>query len=161
MNLTIIATVSENRVIGNKNTIPWKIDEDIIRFKRLTLNSPVIMGRKTYESLPPASRPLSERKNIILSTTLKSKKGLYVARTLEEAIEFAEEKDSYIIGGQKVYEAFLPLVNKIELTKIYKGFEGDVFFPDVDWRGWKIVNFSGKRSTDSGLEYTFITYLRG
>ncbi len=173
MNLTLIVAVSENNVIGFKNKIPWRIKEDMQRFKELTLNHPVIMGRKTYESIPLKFRPLPERKNIVLSRDLNSKaktgnfcinlpgsqinEDIYIARNIEEALELAENKDSYIIGGEKIYESFLPLVNKIELTKVHNSYEGDAFFPEINWGEWEIIN-KERKVNNEGINFSFLTY---
>lgn len=157
-NLTLIVAVSENNVIGIGDKIPWRIKEDMLRFKNLTLNHSVIMGRKTYESIPEKFRPLPDRKNIIMSRTLGIQNGIYIARNVDEALNFAEKKDSYIIGGEEIYKMFLPLSNKIELTRVHKNYEGDVFFPEVNWDEWNLINDSGKLSTDKDTEYSFLTY---
>ncbi len=160
MGLTIIAAVSENNVIGKDGKIPWNIKKDIDRFKRLTLEHPiVIMGRRTYESIPEKFRPLPNRKNIVLSTTLEPQKGIYVARTIKEALEFTENQDSYVMGGERVYRSFLHLTNRIELTRVYKNFDGDAFFPEVNLGGWDLINQEDGLSED-GIPYSFLTYLR-
>jgi len=140
MDLTLIAALSDNNVIGIDNKIPWRIKEDMVRFKELTINHPVIMGRKTYESIPEKYRPLPERKNIILSKKLELKEGIYIARNIHEAISLTNEKSSYIMGGEEIYNLFLPLVNKMELTKIYKNFEGNAFFPEINWEEWNVTS---------------------
>lgn len=159
MELVIIAAVSENGVIGLNNRIPWHIKDDIERFKGLTLNHPVIMGRKTYESLGRKFKPLPERKNIVLSRTLETLSGIYIARNIQEALEFTENQDSYIIGGEKVYRSFLHLANKIELTRIHRDFPGDSFFPEVNLGGWDLTNKEDGLS-ERGIPYSFLTYVR-
>jgi dihydrofolate reductase len=159
MNLTIIVAISENNVIGIENKIPWRIKEDMERFKQLTINHPVIMGRKTYESIPEKFRPLPNRKNIVLSDTLVKSNGIYVARGIGEAMALTEDKDSYIIGGAEIYKLFLPLSNKLEITKVHKNFEGDAFFPYVNWMGWKSTKIDSDRS-ENGLSYSFFSYER-
>ena len=106
MSLILIAAVSDNDVIGLNGKVPWYIPEDMKRFKELTLNHPVIMGRKTYESIPDNSRPLPKRKNIILSRTLNHGDGIYIARNIEEVLALTENQDSYVIGGRKIYGLF-------------------------------------------------------
>ena len=159
MNLTIIAAASENNVIGIEGRIPWDIPEDKKRFRDLTKDHPVIMGRKTYESIPPRFRPLSQRKNIILSNTLESSEGIYIARNIEEALRLTDEKDSYIIGGGEIYELFLPFTDKIELTRIHQDFEGNAFFPEVKLDDWNLVH-EEKNLSESGLSYSFLTYVK-
>jgi dihydrofolate reductase len=158
MNLTIIASVSENNVIGNRGKIPWHISEDLKRFKKLTMGHPVIMGRRTYESLPEKSRPLPGRKNIVLSESIKKDIKIYLAKSVREALEFAKDQDPYIIGGEKIYELFLPIVGKMEITRVHKEFEGDSFFPDVDWDDWELIR--ERRMPSQNIPYSFQTYSR-
>ena len=159
MSLTIIVAVSENNLIGIGGKIPWKIKEDMERFKQLTLNHPVIMGRKTYESIPEKFRPLSERKNIILSNTLKQENGIYIARNIEEALELTDNQDTYVVGGEKIYKLFLPLVDRIELTRIHQYLKGDAFFPKQNRENWKIL-LGKKNLSEDGIPYSFSIYLR-
>lgn len=156
MNLAIIVAISENNIIGIKNKIPWRIKEDMLRFKRLTINHPVIMGRKTWDSIPEKFRPLPERKNIVLSKSQINEK-IYIARNIEEALELTESKDSYIIGGEKIYELFLPLANKIELTRVHNSYEGDAFFPKINWNEWDLIN---EEKNVNEIPYSFMTYIR-
>ena len=159
MELAIIAAVSDNNVIGIRNRIPWNIKEDIERFKRLTLDHPVIMGRRTYESIPERFRPLPQRKNIILSRNLEQKEGIFVAGSIKEALEFTENQDSYVIGGAEIYKLFLPVVNRIEFTRVHKQFPGDSFFPEINLGGWDLINKEDGLSKD-GIPYSFLTYVR-
>lgn len=159
MDLIIIAAVSENNVIGIDNKMPWHIPEDFKRFKSLTLNCPVIMGENTFNSLPENVRPLPERKNIVLSYDMECSKDIYVARSIDESIELTEGKKSYIIGGQMVYEQFLPLVDRLELTRVHREYEGDAFFPEVKWDEWKLIN-EERNKISKGLKYSFLTYER-
>jgi dihydrofolate reductase len=156
-NLTIIAAVSENGVIGREGHIPWYLPEDLKRFKTLTLGHPVIMGRKTYESiLERIGRPLPDRKNIILTSGNLDSNGIYVAHSIPDALAFCGDEDSFIIGGREVYDRFLsfPDVNRMEITKIHKNIKGDVRFPMVNWEEWV------ETERDSHREYSFITYER-
>ncbi len=158
MDLTIIVAVSENNVIGNNNQIPWRISQDLKRFKELTLNHPVIMGRKTYESIPEKFRPLPKRKNIILSNTMQPSDGIYVARNIEEALKLAEDQDTYVAGGRAVYELFLPKANIIELTRVHKNYDGDTFFPELDLTKWNLVD--KEEHLEQDIPYSFLTYLK-
>ena len=159
MSLTIIVAVSENNLIGIGGKIPWKIKEDMERFKQLTLNHTVIMGRKTYESLPQKFRPLPGRKNIVLSNTLKQENGIYIARNIEEALELTDNQDTYVVGGEKIYKLFLPLVDRIELTRIHQYLKGDAFFPKQNRENWKIL-LGKKNLSEDGIPYSFSIYLR-
>ena len=159
MDIAIIAAVSENNVIGIENRIPWKIPEDMGHFKDLTIGHPVIMGRRTYESISGKFRPLKDRKNIVLSSTLGSGDGIHVARTIEEALELTNGEDSYVMGGERVYRDFLPLVNRMELTRVHETCDGDAFFPEVDLNDWKLVD-DIRDITSLGVEYSFLSYVR-
>ncbi len=163
MNLTIIAALARNNVIGMNESsggveryfIPWEpIPEDMKRFRKLTLGHPVIMGRKTFESLPEKYRPLPQRKNIVLTRKDFNHKRLYLARTIDEAIDFCKDEDSFVIGGREVYWHFLPLANRMELTKINRNFEGNIFFPPVDWKNWSEVK------AHHTPRHSFLTYER-
>ena len=159
MDLTIIAAVSENNVIGIGGRIPWKISEDMDHFKDLTMGHPVIMGRKTYESIPKKFRPLKGRKNIVLSSGLGPSDWIYVVRTIEEALQLTSYEDSYVMGGERVYRDFLPLANRMELTRIHEIYNGDAFFPKVDSNDWELVDDS-RNITGLGLEYSFLSYVK-
>jgi len=158
MDLTIIAALSENNVIGIDNKIPWRIKEDMARFKELTINHPVIMGRKTYESIPEKYRPLPDRKNIVLSKRIDSENGIYLANNLREAIQFINREPSYVMGGREIYDLFLPLVDKMKLTRIHKDFKGDTFFPKINWENWELINKEEK--FDKEIPFSFLTYQR-
>lgn len=154
MNIAMIAAVSRNGVIGYKGTIPWHIKEDFQRFKRLTLGCPVIMGRKTYESLP--TKPLPGRENIVLTRNPNfSTPGVVVKNSLEDALDYcATRKLVWIIGGQKVYEAGLPFADCLELTRVHQTVQGDAFFPSFSEQEW----FLQKKEDHRG--YSFERYVR-
>jgi dihydrofolate reductase len=157
MNLTIIVAISENNIIGSKGKIPWKIKEDMNRFKQLTLDHPIIMGRKTYESIPKKFRPLPRRKNIILSNTFEQREGIYIARNLNDSLILTENQDAYIIGGTETYKIFLPLVNYLEITKVHANYDGDAFFPIIQWENWDLINQEEKIS-EEGVPFSFLSY---
>lgn len=157
MELAIIVAISENNVIGNQREIPWYIPEDFKRFKQLTLGHPVIMGRKTYESiLERLGHPLEKRTNIVLSRHNQKLPGIVAADSIEDAIRKASEYDSiaYVIGGQQVYERLLPLTNRIELTRVHRKIDGDVYFPPTNWDQWEEI------FTENHGGYSFHTYKR-
>ncbi len=138
MEIILIAAVSENNVIGYLGEIPWpRISEDLKRFKRLTLNHPVIMGRNTYESI---GKPLSERTNIVI--TSKRINGRVIAvKSLEESLSRAKnlDKKAYIIGGERVYAGFIDHGDKLEITKVHGKFAGDRFFPIINRETWEKI----------------------
>ncbi len=141
--LSIIVAVDRNLAIGKGNIIPWKLKTDIARFKEITDDSVVIMGRKTYESLPTKYRPLPNRINIVISRTFKSDimEDVIVCRSLNEAIKkaYVFQKNVFIIGGASVYKQALSRVDKIYLSEINTEIDGaDSFFPVVDWNVWNV-----------------------
>ncbi len=152
--IIIIAAVSENNVIGKNGKIPWSIKEDLQHFKSLTLNYPVIMGRKTYESLPV--KPLKGRLNIVLTKQKEfSPPGAVVKNSLEEAIEYCKNYDKvFIIGGQSLFEDGLKIADTLELTKIHGNYEGDTFFPKINFDEWTLKN------REEGQGYSFLTYTK-
>jgi dihydrofolate reductase len=161
MNLVLIAAISDNRVIGKDGELPWRVPEDMKRFRELTSGNSVVMGRKTYESIDEKFRPLPNRKNIVLSQSVDDLEGAYIARTAEEALELSNNSDTYVIGGEQVYDLFLPLADKLEITRIHRKYEGDVFFPEVNWGEWNLVG--GEKdliSKNKDIPYSFLSYVR-
>ena len=163
--IIIIAAMSENRVIGKDNIMPWSLKEDLAHFKKLTKGWPCIMGRKTWESLP--KKPLPGRLNIVVSSTMAAEKSVsdnafYPPETdvkffpsISSAIEYcACYQKIFICGGETIYKQALALANKIELTLIHKNYEGDTFFPAIDPAFWKQVN------TENFDTFSFITYTK-
>jgi len=136
--ITIIAAMSENRVIGCQGKIPWHISTDLIRFKNLTTGHTVVMGRKTFDSLPDKYRPLPNRKNIIISGTMPEKEGgsVLIVNSLEKALSNSSKEEIFIIGGESIFQQVMPLADKIILTVVKRKYKGDVFFPELDnsWR---------------------------
>jgi len=136
--ITFIVAYSLNRAIGKDNQLPWHISNDLKRFKKITLNHTVIMGRSTFLSLPAG--PLPKRRNIVLSRSLNQSDGtaFEVANTIDQVFEKVKGEDEvFIIGGASVFEQFLPLADKLFLTIIEKDIEADTFFPEVDFSNWK------------------------
>lgn len=136
--IALIAAVARNGIIGRNNTLPWRLSEDLKRFKRLTTGKPVIMGRKTWESI---GRPLPNRTNIVVTTqTGYTAEGCIVVHSLNEAITAAKEhggEEIMIIGGAALYKEALTTADRIYLTRVEADVEGDAFFPEVDWNQWK------------------------
>ena len=153
--IIIIAAMSENRVIGKNNTLPWSFKEDMARFRELTKGCPCIMGRKTWESLP--KRPLPGRLNVVISRSLSAEaaQGAIVLPSLPAAIEYcAGHEKVFICGGEAVYRQALSLADKIELTLIHRQYEGDAFFPEIDAACWSPIN------TVDFDTFSFITYTK-
>lgn len=139
MNISIIAAVSRNNVIGYKNALLWHLPEDMEYFQKMTMGKPIIMGDKTFESIGKA---LPKRTNIVLSKDQSYKApGCIVAHSIEEALQIAskENKEIMIIGGESIYKQFLPLANKMYLTLIAANFKGDAYFPEYNKKEWEEI----------------------
>ena len=137
--ISIIVALDKNNGIGKDNQLLCHLPEDLKRFKRLTEHNVVVMGKKTYESLP--GRPLPNRENIVLSDNPADDfEGCIMARSLEDALnKCSEEKENFIIGGGSVYSQFMPFANKLYLTQLHTVFEADTFFPEIDQNEWTLV----------------------
>ncbi|BAK78036.1 dihydrofolate reductase [Pseudogulbenkiania sp. NH8B] len=157
--ITLVAAMAANRVIGIDNRLPWHLPEDLKHFKAVTLGKPVIMGRKTYDSI---GRPLPGRRNIVVTRQHDwSAAGVEVAHSLEAALALvAEAESACIIGGADLYRQALPLAHRLELTEIAGNYQGDAHFPDFSSGGWQEVQREAQRS-EQGLDYAFVSYLRG
>ncbi len=157
--LTIVAAMGENRVIGNRGALPWDMPADLAHFKAVTLGKPVIMGLNTYRAV---GRLLPGRTNIILSHESQPIEGAVVARSIDEAwAAVAEVDEAMVIGGQRIFEQFLPLTDRIELTVIHASPAGDTFFPELAGDEWKITAREEHSSDERNkFDYTFLTYER-
>lgn len=151
--ISIIVAVAKNGVIGCHNRLIWHMSEDLKRFKALTIGHPIIMGRKTFESI---GRPLPGRTNIVVSRNTELKiDGVSVVGSIQEAIDMLPQEDEiFIIGGGQIYEQALPLTSKIYLTLVDQTPDGDTFFPEITQDEWREV----KRTEADG--YAFIDYER-
>jgi len=160
--ISIIVAVAENHAIGKDNKLLWHISDDLKRFKKLTTGHPVIMGKKTYESLPV--RPLPGRMNIVLTDVPGEKiEGCVMAYSIEEAIELCPEgeEECFVMGGGSVYRQFLPLSDRLYLTKVHRSFEADTFFPEIDEKQWKLVSREEITGDDSvSFRYEYLIYKR-
>ena len=137
MQISLIVAFTQNRVIGEDNQMPWYLPRDLAWFKRNTLNKPVIMGRKTFESI---GRPLPNRNNIVLSRQPFIYDGVQWADSLQTALSFCEnDAEVMIIGGGELFKQSLPMTNKLYLTEIQTALDGDTFFPQIDFNQWKLV----------------------
>ena len=160
MEIILIAAVSKDKVIGKQGGIPWKIKEDLSFFKEKTLNSPIIMGRATYESI---GRPLPNRLNIVMTRSVKNTEGVTEVTSVEKAIEAASiNRDSskvYIIGGQNIYKEFLPIAHRMIITEVDLYIkDGDTFFPEWNISEWK--EQSRDQREENGTRFSFVEYTR-
>jgi dihydrofolate reductase len=157
--IAIVVAHSANRVIGREGELPWRLPADMRRFRELTSGHTVLMGRRTYESLPDAFRPLPGRRNLVLSSDPAYRAGgAEVFGSLPEALA-ACEGDCFVIGGEVTYRDALPLCERLYATEIDAEFEGDAYFPDVDPAQWQLVE-EGERRVENDLGYAFRTYER-
>ncbi|HTS16242.1 MAG TPA: dihydrofolate reductase [Verrucomicrobiae bacterium] len=156
MTLALIVAMTKDRVIGDQGKIPWHIREDLQRFKRLTMGHPIIMGRRTYESI---GKPLPGRTNIVLtrSAALAARPAVLRFSDLGAALDHCRAKGEslvFVIGGAKVYEAALPLADKLFITEVHRSVSGDAKFPDYDRAAWK------ETAREDGSESSFVEYVR-
>lgn len=150
--LELIVAYDENRLIGNGNELPWHISEDLQHFKNLTTGNRIIMGRVTFESI---GRVLPNRENIILSRNNFEVTGVKTFNSAKELIASLDDnKKNFIIGGSKVYESLLPFVDIMHISHIKGAYEGNVYFPEVDFSEWEIIE---KKSYN---EFEYISYKR-
>jgi dihydrofolate reductase len=156
--LSIIAAMAKNRVIGIHNTLPWRLPEDLKHFKALTLGHHILMGRKTWESLPGK---LPGRTSVVITRSGDLQvPGCVVANSIEEAIAACGSDDEiFFIGGAEVYRQTLNIADRIYLTEIQAEFKGDAWFPEFDTNLWRET---GRRpcKSENGLEYDFLIYDR-
>ena len=142
-----LVAMSKNRVIGVNNDLPWSLPDDINHFKQYTLNKPIIMGRKTFESI---GKPLPQRVNIVISRTLSEIEGVSVFSKIDEGIAFASQHNKenqlgdevIIIGGAQIFNETLPIMNRLVLTQVDCEITGDVFYPEIDMHNFSKKNVS-------------------
>lgn len=156
--LYLVAALARNGVIGAQGKLPWHLPEDLQHFKRLTLGHPVIMGRRTWESL---GRPLPGRENVVISRRPGyAAAGASVASSLQAAIALcAGEPVAFVIGGAEIYAAALPLADGLVMTEIDRDYAGDTRFPEWDRKAWKVSQREAHTSGD-GVRFDFVLYER-
>ncbi|WPO80545.1 dihydrofolate reductase [Flavobacterium sp. KACC 22761] len=158
--IIMIAAVAENNALGKNNDLVWHLPNDFKRFKSLTTNHYIIMGRKTFESFP---KPLPNRTHVIITRqTDYQPEGCIVVDSIEKAIAVCpENEDSYIIGGGEIYNLAMPYADIIEITKVHHTFDADTFFPKINENDWMLVESEENFKDDKHLyDYTYETYIR-
>jgi dihydrofolate reductase len=156
----LVAAVARDGAIGRDNGLLWRIPEDMARFKALTLGKPVVMGRRTWDSLPAKFRPLPGRRNLVISRSASELPGAEVFATLEAVLAACPEPEVCVIGGAQIYSLALPLAQRLALTEV------DAAFPDADchFPAWPRQNFNEaqreSRQAADGLRFDFVDYLR-
>ena len=162
MSIKLICAISKNNVIGNDNKLPWNISQDLKRFKELTSNNWIVMGRKTFDSI---GKPLPNRKNIVLS---KNKSliidSVEVFDSPADVIDYhkknSEQKDLFVIGGTYIYELFFEYCEYLYITFVDKEYLGDAFFPKVDWNKWKLISEESGYDDKEKVNFYFRDYKR-
>ncbi|MBI3615427.1 MAG: dihydrofolate reductase [Candidatus Omnitrophica bacterium] len=157
MIISLVVAVSQNGVIGKNNRLPWKLPADLKRFKQLTMNHPILMGRKTFESI---GKPLPGRTNIVITHQKDfACCGCLTASSIEKGLQLCENADEvFVIGGASIYEQSLPLADRIYLTRIHQDFEGDTRLFNLDKSAWQeIFREDFKSDTGNKYPYSFVT----
>ncbi len=160
MNLTIIVAFAKNQVIGKNNQLIWNLPNDLKRFKSLTTGHPIIMGRKTYESI---GKPLPNRENIVLTHDKNwIEKGVIVFNSKEAVLEYVKSyKNVFVIGGAEIYKLFLDEANFLEITYVNANIKGDTFFPNIDYGQWILISeFNHEKDDKHTFSYKFATFRR-
>jgi dihydrofolate reductase len=158
--ISIIVAASTNNVIGANGDLPWRLSADLKHFKAITMGKPIVMGRKTWDSI---GRPLPGRQNIVITRQADFvAEGCNVVASTEEAIAATAGADEImVIGGSQVYSLFLPAAGRLYLTRVHAEIEGDAFFPEIDGSAWRLVGDDSHSSDDrNAFDYSFRTYER-
>ncbi|MBY0757124.1 dihydrofolate reductase [Clostridium sardiniense] len=161
--LSIIVATAQNNAIGKDNSLLWHISEDLKRFKEITSGNKILMGRKTFESLPGI---LPNRPHIVLTRDINfsvDSDKVTVIHNLDEVISNYKNSDEeiFIIGGGEIYNLLMPYADKLYLTKVKKDFNADTFFPQINMNKWEVIHTSGDKTDDkSGLIFEFIDLIR-
>jgi len=162
--VSLIVAAAENRCIGINNALPWYLPEDLKYFKRVTMGKPIIMGRKTFESI---GKPLPGRTNIVITKNKNySRDDIKVVTSLDEALKIAEavalidgQEEVMVIGGAGIYALCLPRADRLYYTKVHAAVSGDAFFPEVSWHEWKLITQEGHSPSGSNpYAYSFCVY---
>lgn len=156
--ISAIVALDERRGIGKNGTIPWKIPGEQLRFKNITMGHPVIMGRKTYESIPSKFRPLVGRPNIVITRSSKwnPHEDIHIVNAIDNALELAKSLDTdeiFILGGSQIFESTMDMIDRIYLTLIHDDCDADTFFPDYS-RFTKII--SNENNEQDGVKFDYV-----
>lgn len=158
--LGLIWAQASNGVIGRDGVMPWHLPEDMARFKQLTVGHPVIMGRRTWDSIAPKYRPLVDRRNIVVSRQPDLlADGAEVVSSVDAALDLVADAPAWVMGGGQLYAATMDRATHLEVTEIRGEFDGDTLAPAID-TSWRLVAESDWSTSRTGLEYRFLTYQR-
>lgn len=156
--LIAIVALDDRRGIGISNALPWRLKEDLAHFKRTTLGHPVIMGRKTFDSI---GKPLPNRRNIVITRNAGWRHdGVEAVTSVDDALALIGDMQAYVIGGAQIFAETLPYTERLVVTEIGKTFDCDTFFPPIDPQQWREVAREEHHSAEQGFDYAFVTYQR-
>ena len=156
--LTLIVATERHNGIGINNTLPWRLPEDLAFFKRTTTGHPILMGRKTFESI---GRPLPNRRNIVITRNPDwQHEGVDTAGSLQQAADMAGDGEVFVIGGAQIYVEALPIASRLIVTEIAADFACDAFFPAIDPAVWEELSREPHHSAEQGFAYAFVIYRR-
>jgi dihydrofolate reductase len=159
--ISYIVAMDENQVIGRNNELPWHLPADLAYFKKMTMGKPIIMGRKTHESI---GRALPGRENIIVTRNKDYQSdGCKVVHSVDEIKRLEKETDQElsVIGGAELFKELFPVTDRLYITHIYYEFEGDTFFPEIKWEDWEVVEREkGVKDEENPYDYEFVVYDR-
>ena len=156
--LTIVVATDAANGIGINNTLPWHLPEDLAHFKRTTLGHPIIMGRKTFDSI---GRPLPGRRNIVITRNPEWKhEGVDAVSSIDAALQLVGEVPACVIGGAQIFAEALPLTERLVVTEIAKTYDCDTFFPPIDPKQWLELAREKHHSEKAGVDYAIVTYQR-
>jgi dihydrofolate reductase len=156
--LTLVVAMDAQRGIGVDNTLPWRLPEDLAHFKRVTSGHPIVMGRKTFDSI---GRPLPNRRNIVITRNPAWRhEGVDAVTSLEVALALAGDDEVFIIGGAQIFAAAMDRADKMIVTEIGHTFRCDTFFPPLDPKAWRETARETHHSEVNGFDYAFVTYMK-
>ena len=157
--ISLIFAMGRNNALGCNNKMPWYLPADFAYFKKVTMGQPIIMGRKTFQSI---GKPLPGRTNIVITRSADfSHEGCIVVDSIDKAKDLVEDKEAFIIGGAEIYMAFLPMADKLFITEIDNDFEADTFFPEIDYSKWMLASSEpGVKDEKNPYDYKFLVYER-
>jgi dihydrofolate reductase len=158
--ISIIVAVSDDQGIGKNNDLLWNIPADLRRFKRITTGKTVIMGKKTWDSLP--KKPLPGRRNLVITDVPGEKiENAVMAYSIEEAVELCNKHDeSFVIGGGSIYRQFMPMADRLYITHVHRKAPADIYFPEIDPATWKAVEKEEFPAENGNPNYTYVIYER-
>ncbi len=161
-NLSIIVAIAQNGAIGKDNDLLWHLSGDLKRFKQLTTGHPVVMGRKTWDSLP--KRPLPKRQNIVMTNNPDfAADGATVVHSVNDLFNVLKDCDDevFVMGGAAIYKALLPFCRRLYITRVYRDYEADVYFPTIDMSEFTLVSLGEPlQDEESGLDFAYEEYER-